>query len=160
MLRAWLPGADHLQNLHPLLVHFPIALLPAATLVYFIAILAGRETWAWTALWMMVLGALGAAAAVATGLYAAEGVMIAISVKQHLLYPHRNLMLGVLALSAGLTAWALIARPLPSRGRYLFVALMIVMVALIVKGADYGGRMVYDYNAGGYACGQPIEFSK
>jgi len=29
-----------------------------------------------------------------------------------------------------------------------------------VKGADDGGRMVYDYNAGGQACGQPIEFTQ
>jgi hypothetical protein len=38
--------------------------------------------------------------------------------------------------------------------------MLLVMVALIVKGADYGGRMVYDYNAGGNACGQPIDFSR
>lgn len=27
-------------------------------------------------------------------------------------------------------------------------------------GADYGAGMVYDYNAGGNACSQPIEFVK
>lgn len=160
MSRAWLPGAEHLQNIHPLLVHFPIALLPAATLIYCIAILGRRETWAWMGLWMLVMGALGAAAAVATGLWAAPGVMLAVSVKENLLLPHRNLMLAVLALSTILTLWAIAARPLPDRGRYAFVALLIVTVALIAKGADYGGRMVYDYNAGGYACGQPIDFSK
>jgi hypothetical protein len=30
----------------------------------------------------------------------------------------------------------------------------------LTKGADYGGRMVYDYNAGENACGQPIDFSR
>jgi hypothetical protein len=30
----------------------------------------------------------------------------------------------------------------------------------MVRGADFGGRLVYDYNAGGNACGQPIEFSR
>jgi hypothetical protein len=34
------------------------------------------------------------------------------------------------------------------------------MCVLIARGADYGGRLVYDYNAGGNACGQPIDFSK
>ena len=160
MLSTLLPGADHIQNIHPMLVHFPIALLPAAALVYCLAIAGRRDGWAWVALWMLVLGALGAAAAVASGLRAAEGVMVAISVKEHLLYPHRNLMLGVLGTSAGLSLWALWARPMPSRGRYAFVAMLLIMVALIVKGADYGGRMVYDYNAGGNACGQPIEFSR
>ncbi len=155
-----MPGVEHLQNIHPLLVHFPLALLPAATLVYCLAIVGRRDSWAWAGLWMLVLGALGAAAAVASGLWAAPGVMVAVSVKEQLLNPHRNLMLAVLGLSAGLTAWALAARPLPGRGRYAFLAMLLVMVALIVKGADYGGRMVYDYNAGGNACGQPIDFSR
>jgi len=30
----------------------------------------------------------------------------------------------------------------------------------VLLGADYGARMVYDYNAGGNACSQPIEFTK
>lgn len=156
---SFLPGADHLQNIHPLVVHFPIALLIAAAPIYIAAAVAGRDSWAWTALCMLVLGAIGAAAAVATGLYGAEGVMVAQSVRQHLLIPHRNIMCGVLALSAALAAWALIARPLPTRGRIVFLVLMVVLVAMVAEGADYGGRMVYDYNAGGFACGQPIDFT-
>jgi hypothetical protein len=49
---------------------------------------------------------------------------------------------------------------MPARGRGVFLATLVVVVALIAKGADYGGRMVYDYNAGGNACSQPIEFSQ
>ena len=49
---------------------------------------------------------------------------------------------------------------MPMRGRRIFLAMLLLAAALIAKGADYGGRMVYDYNAGGYACGQPIEFSQ
>jgi uncharacterized membrane protein len=111
---------------------------------------------------MLALGTLGAAAAVASGLYGAEGVMLARSAKEHLLVPHRRIMLGVLGLSVVLTAWALAARPLPGRGRPAFVALLLATVGLMTWGADYGGRMVYDYNAGGQACmqDQPIEFSR
>jgi uncharacterized membrane protein len=155
-----MPGVDHLQNIHPLLVHFPLALLPAAALVYCLAIVGRRDAWAWAGLWMLALGALGAAVSVASGLWAAPGVMIAISVKEHLLNPHRNLMLAVLGISVVLTFWALAARPIPGRGRYAFLAMLVVMVALIAKGADYGGRMVFDYNAAGSACGQPINFSR
>ena len=43
----------------------------------------------------------------------------------------------------------------------LFFALgLLVLLAVMTKGADYGGRLVYDYNAGGSACGQPIEFTR
>ena len=57
------PGAQHLQNVHPLIVHFPIALLFAAALIYWLGFLARRESWHWGGLWTLVLGVLGAAAA-------------------------------------------------------------------------------------------------
>jgi uncharacterized membrane protein len=154
------PGVQHLQNIHPLLVHFPIALLSAATLMYWLGFLARRESWLWTGLWTLVLGALGAAAAVGSGLYAEPGVMLAPSVKTALLANHKRIMIAVLILSALLALWAMAARPMPARGRGVFLATLVVVVALIAKGADYGGRMVYDYNAGGNACSQPIEFSQ
>ena len=154
------PGAQHLQNIHPLVVHFPIALLFAAALMYWLGFFARRESWQWSGLWTLVLGALGAAVAVATGLYAAPGVMLAPSVKTALLANHKRIMIAVLILSAALALWAIVARPMPARGRGAFLAMLVLVVALIAKGADYGGRMVYDYNAGGYACGQPIEFSQ
>jgi uncharacterized membrane protein len=155
-----LPGAQHLQNIHPLVVHFPIALLAAAALVYWLGFLARRESWQWTGLWLLILGVFGAAAAVGTGLYAAPGVMLAPSVKENLLVYHKWIMVAVLGLSAALALWALVARPMPRRWRGLFLVMLVMVVGLIAKGADYGGRMVYDYNAGGYACGQPIEFSQ
>jgi uncharacterized membrane protein len=154
------PGVQHLQNIHPLLVHFPIALLSAAALMYWLGFLARRESWLWTGLWTLVLGALGAAAAVGSGLYAEPGVMLAPSVKTALLANHKRIMIAVLILSAALALWAMAARPMPARGRVVFLATLVVVVALIAKGADYGGRMVYDYNAGGNACGQPIEFTQ
>lgn len=155
-----LPGAQHLQNLHPLVVHFPIALLLAAALIYWLGFLARRESWQWTGLWTLALGALGAVAAAGTGLYAAPGVMLAPSVKTALLVSHKRIMIVVLILSAALALWALAARPMPARGRRVFLAMLVLVVALIAKGADYGGRLVYDYNVGGYACSQPIEFSQ
>jgi len=154
------PGAQHLQNIHPLVVHFPIALLLAAALMYWTGFVARRDSWLWSGMWTLVLGALGAAAAAATGLYAAPGVMLAPSVKTALLANHKQIMIAVAILSAALALWAIAARPIPARGRGVFLAMLLLMAALLAKGADYGGRMVYDYNAGGYACGQPIEFSQ
>src|ERR1700691_2741848 len=152
------PGARVLQNIHPLIVHYPVALLTAATLMYLMAWLAGREAWAWTGLWMLGLGTLAAAVAVWTGLRAGTGVMVAPAVREQILDQHRRVMLAVFALSLTLSAWAIIARPMPRRGRAGFVVLMIVMAILIARGADYGGWMVYGYNAGG-SLPQPIDLA-
>ena len=155
-----LPGAQHLQNLHPLVIHFPIALLMGAALLYFSAWILKSDRFAHSAFVVLVMGALSLAAAVATGLYAEEGVMLSLSVREQLLEPHESYMLATLAICAILTIWAIIARPFPKKGRLLFLLLLLVMISVMTVGADFGGRMVYDYNAGGSACRQPIQFTK
>ncbi|MDE2009033.1 MAG: DUF2231 domain-containing protein [Candidatus Omnitrophica bacterium] len=159
LLAKLLPGAGNLQNLHPLAVHFPIAFLTAAGFIYVLAYVLRRDAWARTAFWFLGLGCLTAAVAVMTGLYAAGGVMVAKSVRQHLLHAHKLWMLATFYLSAILTLWAAFTNGFPKKGRLIFVVLSLILIAVMVKGADYGGRMVFDYNAGGDACGQPIEFS-
>ncbi len=155
-----LPGAQHLQNLHPPVIHFPLAFLMGAALLYMAAWLLKRDSFAHSAFVVLVLGALSLAVAVATGLYAEQGVMLSLSVREHLLQPHKTAMLATLAIGTMLTVWAVGARPFPKKWRRLFLFLLLVMIGVMTVGADFGGRMVYDYNAGGTACHQPIQFTK
>jgi uncharacterized membrane protein len=160
MFETILPGVQHLQNIHPLVVHFPIAFLVGAALFYFLSWIFRSQTFATTAFLLLILGTLAAGAAVGTGLYGEEGVMVSRSVREHLLEPHEKLMLTTIGVSIGLTIWAVIARPFPKKKRLLFLFLLLVLLGIMSVGADYGARMVYDYNAGGNACSQPIEFTK
>jgi len=109
---------------------------------------------------LLILGTLSAGTAVGTGLYAEDGVMVSRSVREHLLEVHEKFMLVALGLSIVLSAWTFIARPFPKKGRLLFLLFFLVLLGIMSVGADYGARMVYDYNAGGSACSQPIEFTK
>jgi len=122
--------------------------------------LSSRETMTTTAFSLLIAGTLGAAAAVGTGIYAEPSVILAPSVRGHLLEKHEDLMILTLCVSAILAIWATIARPFPKKGRALFVLLLFALLGVMSIGADYGARMVYDYNAGGHACPQPIEFVK
>jgi uncharacterized membrane protein len=160
VLESILPGASQLQNYHPLLVHFPIAFLYGAALLYFLAWILASERLQWTALWMLMLGALGAAASLASGFYAAPGLMVSQSVRDELLQHHKHLMVAASILIGALTIWAVATRPMPTRGRYVFLAGLVAVMALVAAGADLGGEMVYGYNAGGSACAQPIDFKK
>ncbi len=160
MLETFLPGVQHLQNIHPLVVHFPIAFLVGAALFYFMSWILRNQTFAATAFLLLIVGTLAAGVAVGTGLYGEEGVMVSFSVRDHLLEPHEKLMLATLGVSIALSLWAIIARPFPKKKRYLFLFLLLVLLGVMSVGADYGARMVYDYNAGGNACSQPIEFTR
>jgi len=153
-----LAGAQHLQNIHPLVIHFPIAFLIGAALFYFAAWTFRREPFAVTAFWLLILGALSLGVALATGLYAEQGVMVHLSVRGKLLQPHKNFMILTAAFCFILTVWALIQRPFPKKGRIVFLFLLLLMTGAMTLGADFGGRLVYDYNAGGNACPQPIKF--
>ena len=160
MLERLLPGAAHLQNSHPLFVHFPIALLSAAVAFYVLAAIFRSDRLAAVAFAMLLAGTAGGAVAIGTGLYADQGVMVARSVRTAILNEHKALMLTTGGIALALSIWSLVQRPFPRRARPLFIILLFVMFAVMLKGADDGGRMVYDYNAGGNACGQPIEFTK
>jgi uncharacterized membrane protein len=153
------PGAEALQNLHPLVVHYPIAFLTASVPVYFLAWILRNEKLELSGLLLLGLGTLGAAVAVSTGWWGSEGVMVAPSVRDNILVYHKWLMLAVLALSIVLAGWAILARPMPRRGRTLFMIGLVLMTLVLAKGADYGGWMVFSYNAGG-SLPQPIEFSQ
>ena len=160
MLDRILPGASQLQNYHPLLVHFPIAFIYGASLMYFLAWLTKSEKLQWTALWILLLGTLGAAAALISGFYAASGLMISESVRQELLTHHKHLMVATSLLTGALTLWALASRPMPTRFRYVFLFALLALMLLLTIGADLGGEMVFAYNAAGTACPQPIDFKK
>ena len=160
MVGVLLPGVQHLQNIHPLVVHFPIAFLTGAALVYFLALVLQKNTTAVTAFSLLILGAVSAAAAAGTGLYAEPGVMVSRSVRNNLLEPHETLMLVTAGMSILLVFWAVFARPFPKKGRAFFLLLLVILLGVMAFGADYGARMVYDYNAGGNACPQPIEFTR
>lgn len=156
---AQFPGAESLQNIHPLIVHYPIAFLTASVPIYLLAWILRRELLETFGFWLLGLGTVSAAVAVFTGWLGSEGVMIAPSVREHILVYHKWLMLAGFGLSALLTGWALLAPPMPRKGRVLFVLGIMVMTVVLVKGADYGGWMAFGYNAGG-SLPQPIEFSR
>ena len=153
------PGVATLQNIHPLVVHFPIALLTFAMLLYWAAWITRRDDWGWPALWMLAGGAFSSVLALITGLRARDSVMVAQSVRDRILLHHEHAMIATTALGLVALAWAWRARPLPRTGRVGFMLLLAAMMLTLAKGADYGAWMVFGYNAGG-SLPQPIEFAQ
>ena len=153
-----LPPLPSFVGLHPLLVHYPIALLTLVPLVLLAGLLLRRHAAVLdgVALSMMVLGAAGALAAVATGL-AAAGVALKTPEVTPVLMAHaelaektRNVFVGLTLLFGG--AWLLplaLHRPLnePRRTALRVVVLLAFVVALplLVNTAHDGGMLVHQY---------------
>jgi uncharacterized membrane protein len=154
MLPPW-PGWD---ALHPLVIHFPIALLLVAPIFVALAALRpGRGTpFAISALVLLVLGTTAAFVAVETGEAAAEvatrSEAINVALERHatLAEVARNLFAGLTALYAII----LVApRLLASLKKPAYVAVMhLVFLALLLAGdlvlanvAHRGGLLVHKY---------------
>ncbi|MDF9392003.1 MULTISPECIES: DUF2231 domain-containing protein [Methylococcus] len=145
----FLPGLVALApNIHPLLVHFPIAFLNAFFLLDLIAVAMGKRELRMVASWMLYLGTLGAASAAAAGLYAASFVPHGEAVHEILEW-HERLGLTVTSLALGLSLWRLIARYRFSGMANVFhLFLAGIMVTAMFFGADLGGLMVYQHGVG------------
>jgi uncharacterized membrane protein len=161
---AWLgnllPGVEHLHNLHPLTVHFPIAFLMGAGLLYGMSWIWPNDKREWAAYWFLLLGFWACIVAVATGFYAYYGVNVSNSVQYRLATPHMIWMVSTFLITVALTSWAIVDKPFPRAGRRVFLLLFVILLLTMTRGADYGSRLVFDYNADGDALSHPIRYSR
>ena len=138
-----------METAHPLVVHFPIALLLAAIALDFLALGLKRPGLHRVALWNLALGTLGAAVAVWTGYRAAEVAKHTFEIHQ-VIELHRKLGIATLILGGLMVAWRLWKRDqLGGRARMLTLLIMLVMAGTLGYGAHLGGRLVYEFGVGG-----------
>lgn len=141
---SWgLQGASEIQNIHPLFVHFPVALLLAAVAFFLAGLVSRKEDLALAGRWALYAGAASTIPAVWTGLRAAETVAHDEEVHQ-IMMRHEYLGITLLILGIVWSLWLAVSRSnLPRRGRPLFIAGLLVMGAVVLQQADFGGRMVF-----------------
>lgn len=138
------------QHLHPLIVHFPIALLMIAPAVVLLGLLwpSQRQGIHTTALALLVLGTLAAGAALVTGEAAAALAQRTPELRASLAR-HEALAQGAALAFGILTGLFGLIHLGPVRGRWTvpaclsWLALSVAAVALLAMAAHAGGRMVH-----------------
>ncbi len=156
----WLQAFD----LHPVADHFTISLLIVGVLIDLVASLAPTRTWIrYTALTLMILGAIAAGCSYATGDMEADRVWKMIG-KDAQAVLHRHAELGeYLAITFGVLAvWRILIEGIGffagSRPLYLIIAIL-ASITLLYPG-KLGGELVYTYAVGTAAMGpQPPSLS-
>jgi uncharacterized membrane protein len=138
---SFLGGITSLANIHPLLVHFPIALLSLFVVVDLIGTAAKKIKWRNFASGLLYLGTVFAGLTVWAGFIASDTVPHGHNVHD-IMERHEQLGISILALSAALSAWRL-RRPVNGWG--IYNALTVILLCVIIFGADLGGLMVYKY---------------
>lgn len=130
-----------LQNAHPIVVHFPIALLMFAVLLEVWNYVRPSEGARTASLIALILGTAGAAAAVATG---------DDDVASNLIDAHEMAAQATLAVFGALSAWRILLRGRTVAGRLAAVYLTAAIVGLGLLGYTgyLGGSMVYEQGIG------------
>jgi len=142
---ALMPGLAGLDNLHPLFVHFPIALLTLFYLFDLGGTVFSKSTWRHIAGWFLYSGTLFAAFTVAAGLLAAASVAHGGDVHV-IMENHEHLGISVLSLASALAAWRWLAKQeISGAANTLYQLLTSVLFVLLAFTADLGGLMVYRY---------------
>lgn len=140
-----LPGIAGLDNLHPLFVHFPIALLALFFLLDFAGSLAEKPQWRQAAGWFLYAGSFFAVLTVAAGLMAAASVAHGGDVHE-IMENHEHLAIAVLILALALSVWRWAAKTLiTGAANTLYLILAALMNGLLLFATDLGGLMVYGY---------------
>lgn len=140
-----MPGLSSMDNIHPVLVHFPIALLSAFFALDMMGTLVKKQHWRNVAGWLLYLGAVAAVFTVIAGFSAAGSVAHGEEV-HGIMERHKNFGVAVLCLAILLSAWrAISGGVIEGLANCFFLALATLLIGLMVLGADLGGLMVYQY---------------
>lgn len=150
----WITNLTALPNLHPALVHFPIALFMVAVLFDLAGVLFRRQVWLdKTALSLYVVGWLGALATYFAGRQAADSVGMVAPEAQLVMGAHSDWALYTLLFFLVITALRLFISLRQADASELqnvpmrLVALILagVGVGMLARTADLGGALVYQY---------------
>jgi uncharacterized membrane protein len=141
-----LPGLRAILNIHPLFVHFPIALWLAALLFETLAILRGSDEWHRTAARLLYLGTFAAIVTIFTGLNAEKSIPPGPAMQ--IVGIHETLMMITTSVGIGLSLFAFVCRKdFTASLRRILLAGLCVLAVLLTLGADRGAQLVYQYGS-------------
>lgn len=152
---AIMPGLAGIQNLHPLLVHFPIAFLSAFFAVDLVGTLAKKAQWRAAASWLLYFGTVATVLTVISGFMAADSVAHGENV-HGLMERLEQIGVAVLVIAVLLSIWRIAGGGvIRGAANGFFLASTALLCALMVLSADLGGLLVYKYGVGVEAVVQP-----
>jgi uncharacterized membrane protein len=134
--------------LHPAIVHFPIALLSIAAFFAALSLFVKKEFFREVAFWNLLLGVIGAIAAVLTGLIEEQNLAHNEDIHR-ILIKHKFTGFGILILSFALLTWIWVRKNQFGKKEYmLWVAFLLLSTGMIFYQGFLGGKMVFEQGAG------------
>ena len=150
------PGLDEVLSIHPVFVHFPIALFPSALLLYSLGIVMRRRSLCVAGRACLYLAAVSTAVTIATGLIAQRTIPHNARI-HHIMQTHEQIAYLIGALSLLLVGWSFAHRDQRPKASLAFLGGLLFVVYLVLQNGDLGGRMVFIEGAGVKAAVPAVE---
>jgi uncharacterized membrane protein len=134
--------------LHPLIVHFPIALLFTSVFFDLLGMLTDNNNFRQTGWWLLILGLIGGTVAAGLGMWTEEQVE-AMGVPETAVDRHEAFAVTTMIVFAVLAVfrWWLRGR-WAARDRVIYLSVAMAGLLLLGITGFYGGELVYRYGAG------------
>jgi len=135
-------GLGQVFNIHPVFVHFPIALFPTALLFYAIGVLGRKDRFLFAAQISLGLAFLSVIVTVITGLLALESFPHNETI-HNMMMTHQKVGYTILVFGGILFVWSFFKKEETPKLPKLFLALLAFTVLMVLQNGDLGGRMVF-----------------
>ena len=146
---------DFLARMHPLVIHFPIALLLAYVLLETIGVVFNKDFFPKAAHLFLLLGVLGLVAAVLTGnsaeSIARQWAKAGANIPRDAIENHEDFANTTLWFFTGLLVlrtYLVLKKKFTGYFKYIVLVLAFAGVFFIYQTGYYGGNLVYRYGAG------------
>jgi len=136
------------MELHPAIVHFPIALLTIAALFAVLSLFSKKDLFKQVAFWNLLIGVIAGAVAVLTGLMEERDLVHTNAIHQ-VLEKHEFNGFAILIFSFALLTWIWVRKNKVGKGEYLnWVIGLVFLTASVFYQGYLGGKMVFEQGAG------------
>lgn len=140
-----------LADIHPKVVHFPIALLTTYSLLEIVGIVFKKEFISKSTLLILCLGVVAAFFAVLTGNQAAADFKFWTDDSSALLSEHQTYatyLLWFSVLVCGFRIFVVIKKKFIGSTKYLFILFALMIIFLVYETGTHGGNLVKKYGIG------------
>jgi uncharacterized membrane protein len=135
-------GLKDFFNVHPMFVHFPVALFPSALLLYLLGIVLNKKALNGAGRACLYLAVAGGLAAVVSGSFAEDSIPKNEAI-HHLMETHEMVAIASLVFGVLLSGWSFWQVDSVPRWKWGFLGVLAIAVYFVLQAADIGARMVY-----------------
>ncbi len=144
---------EFLSSLHPLVIHFPIAIFLLYIFFEFIGLF--KESYSNTAFILLIVGLIFGIIAVLTGNQAAEVLIktsqIGKNIPKELIEEHENyatLTIWFYFVLAAVRVYFVVNRKFNKKMKIIILLCAIIGYIFVFETAEHGGKLVYNFGAG------------